>query len=91
LQPSRFVLALGIEWFGGEFAIRFFEEDFYAAFGFFELLLAFAGKLDAFFEEFHGVVERELWAFEAAHDLFEADQGFLEVRLFGWLGLFYGS
>jgi hypothetical protein len=32
-----------------------------------------------------------LRAFEAADDLFEADQGFLEVRLFGWLGLFYGS
>jgi hypothetical protein len=91
LQPSRFVLALGIERFGGQFAIRFFEEDLDAAFGFFELLLAFAGELDALFEEFHGVVERELWAFEAADDFFEADEGFLEVRLFRRFGLLDGS
>jgi hypothetical protein len=86
-------LALGfrIERFGGEFAVGFFEEDFYAAFGFFELLLAFAGELHAFFEEFHGVVERKLRAFEAAHDLFQAEQGFLEIGLLGRLGFFDGS
>jgi hypothetical protein len=63
-------LGFGIERFGGEFAVGFCKEDFYAAFGFFELLLAFAGEGYAFFEEFHGVVERELRAFEAADDLF---------------------
>ena len=74
LQPSRFALGFGIERFGGEFAVGFFQKDFYAAFGFLELLLAFPGELDAFFEKLHGVVERELRAFEAPHDFLETNQ-----------------
>jgi len=83
-------LAFGIEGFGGEFAVRFFEQNFYFAFSFFELLLAFAGELNAFFKEFHGVVEGKLGRFEAANDFFEAGERVLEVRLFGGLrfGLF---
>jgi hypothetical protein len=90
-QPSRLALALGIERLGGQLSIRFFEEDFDAAFGFFELLLAFARKGDAFFKEFHSVVEGELRAFEAADDFFEADEGLLEIGLLRGLGLLDGS
>ena len=74
LQPSRFALAFGIEGFSSELSVRFLEEDFYAAFGFFELLLAFAGKGDAFFEQFHSLVERELRAFEAPHNFLETNE-----------------
>ena len=90
-QPSRFALAFGIERFGGDFAVGFFEEDFYAAFGFFELLLAFAGKAHAFFKEFHGVVERELRAFEAPDDFFQASKDFSKSGFLGGSGFFDGS
>jgi hypothetical protein len=85
---SRFALAFGIEGLGGEFAVGFFKENFDAAFGLFQLLLAFAGEGHAFFEEFHGVVERKLGAFEAADDLFEACEGALKIGLLGRLGFF---
>ena len=88
---SRFGLAFGVEGFGGEFAVGFFEEDFYAAFRFFELLLAFAGEDDAFFEELHGFVERKLGTFEAADDFFEAREGALKVGPLGRLGFFGGG
>jgi hypothetical protein len=87
-SASGLGLAFGVEGLGGEFAVGFFQEDFDAAFGLFELLLAFAGKSDAFFEELHGIVERKLWAFEAADDLFEASEGTLEVGLLRRFGLF---
>ena len=85
---SRFALTFRIEGFGGKFAVGFLEENFYAAFGFFELFLTLAGKSDAFFEELHCVVERELRRFEAADDFLEASEGALEIRLLGRLGLF---
>lgn len=75
-------LAFGVEGCGGEFAVGFFEEDFDFAFSFFELLLAFARKFDAFFEEFHGVVERELGGFETADDFFETGERMLEIGFF---------
>ena len=81
-QSSRLGLLFGIEGLGGEFAVGFLQQNFDAAFGVFELLLAFAGERDTFFEEFHGVVERELRAFQAADDFFEASERFLEVGLF---------
>jgi hypothetical protein len=87
---SRFALAFRVEGLGGNFAVGFFEEDFDAAFGLFELLLAFAGKSDAFFEELHGVVERKLWGFQAADDFLEASEGTLEIGLLGRFGLFGG-
>src|SRR6202140_342623 len=61
---SRFALAFGVEGLSGEFAVSFFEKDFYAALGLLELLLAFARERHALFEEFHGIVERQLRAFE---------------------------
>jgi hypothetical protein len=85
---SRCVLTFWIERLGAEFAVGFFQKNFDAAFGFFKLLLAFAGESDALFEEFHGVVERELRAFEAADDLFEASERALKIGLLGWLGFF---
>jgi hypothetical protein len=87
-KRSLFVLTFWFEWFCGELAVGFFQKDFDAAFGFFELLLAFAGEGDAFFEELHRVVEGKLGAFEAADDLFETSERALKVGLLGWLGLF---
>jgi hypothetical protein len=85
---SRVGLAFGVKGFGGEFAVGFLEENFYAAFRLFELLLAFAGEGHAFFEEFHGIVERQLGAFETADDLFETSERALKVRLLGRFGFF---
>src|SRR5579859_612582 len=78
---SRFV-AFRIERFGGKFAVGFFEQNFHLAFGFFELLLAFTRKRDAFFKQLHGFVERKLRAFEFADDFLEPCQRALEFRLF---------
>jgi hypothetical protein len=85
---SRFALAFRIERLGDKFAIGFFEQNFDAAFGLFELLLAFAGKGDALFEELHGIVKRKLRALEAANHLFEAREGALKVGLLGRFGFF---
>jgi hypothetical protein len=85
---SSFVLGFGIEGFGGEFAVGLFEQDFHAAFGFFELFLAFAGEFNALFEKFHGVVEGKLRTFETADDFFEAGEGALEIGLFCWFRFF---
>ena len=83
-------LRFGVERFGNNFAVGFSEQDFYFAFGFLELFLAFAGESHAFFEEFHGVVEGKLRAFEFADDFFEAREGALEIGFLGWIG-FFGS
>jgi len=45
---SRFVLFFWLEGLGHYFSVGFFQQDFDAAFGFFELLLALAGKGNAF-------------------------------------------
>lgn len=74
-----------------DLAVGFLQQNFDAAFGFFELLLTFAGKLDAFFEEFHGLVEGQVGAFEALHDFLEAGEGFLEIAFLGGLGGGRGS
>ena len=86
---SRFGLAFRVERLGGELAVGFFQKNFYAAFGLFELLLAFAGKRDTLFEELHGIVEGKLWAFEAADDFFETCERALKVGLFRRLGFFW--
>ena len=85
-----FGLAFRFERFRDDFSVSFSEKDFDFAFGFFELFLAFGGERNAFFEELHGVIERELRAFEFAHDFFEAREAAFEVGLFGWVG-FFGS
>src|ERR1700726_3877488 len=87
---SRFVLAFGIERLGDKFAIGLFQEDFDTAFGFFELLLAFAGKRDPFFEELHGLVERKLWALQSADHFFQARERAFKIGLLGRFGFFGG-
>jgi hypothetical protein len=90
VSRSRLVLAFGIERFGDKSAIGFLQEDFYAAFSFFELLLAFAGKRDAFFEQLHGLVERKLRALETADYFFEARERAFKIGLLGRFGFFGG-
>src|ERR1700723_451088 len=74
---GRFIFWL--EWLCGELAVCFFQEDFHAPFGFFELLLAFARKLHALLEKLHRLVERKVRAFQSLHDFFQPKQGPLEV------------
>src|SRR5207245_6181050 len=52
-----------------------------------QLLLAIARELHAFFEELHGLIQRQIRAFQLAHDLFQARQGLLKRLLFCWFGL----
>src|SRR5262249_54144853 len=89
-RRSLAVLSFGVERLGDEFAVGFSEQDFYAPFGVFELLLALPREDDAFFEQFHGVVEGKLRTFQAADDFFETGERFFEVRLLRRLGLLDG-
>src|SRR5215470_10236362 len=70
-EGSRF-FALRVKGFHGKLSVRLFEQDFHLPLGFFELLLTFTGECDAFFEQFHRFVERELRAFQFADDFLEA-------------------
>src|SRR6266478_7721727 len=79
---SRFGLPLGIEWLGGKLAIGFLQEDFHSPLGLFQLFLALAGECDALFEQLHGIVQRELRAFQASNDFFKTGKRALKVRLF---------
>src|SRR4029077_7483199 len=86
VQPrSTFVLFSGLFFrltgAGGLFSVGFLQENLYASFGFFELLLAFAGKRDAFLEQFHGFIQPELRTFEAADHFFKTREGFLKIGL----------
>src|SRR5262249_8753437 len=87
-RSRGFGLAFGFEGLGGDSAVGFLEKNLDLAFGFFELLLALGGKGNAFFEEFHGVVERKLRTLEFADDLFKTREADLEVRLLGLVGFF---
>jgi hypothetical protein len=51
------------------------------------LLLALARKRDALFEEFHGVVQRELRALQPADDLFETGERAFKIGLLRWFWL----
>jgi hypothetical protein len=88
-ESRGFGLAFGFEGFGDDPTVSFPEENFDFAFRFFQLLLAFCGKGDAFFEQFHRIVERKLRAFELADDLFKAREAALKIRLFRRIGLFW--
>src|SRR5215472_17964045 len=55
-KTSQFGLPLRIKRFCDELAIRFFKQDFHAALGFFQLLLAFPRQRHAFFKKLHRVV-----------------------------------
>src|SRR6202171_262543 len=68
---SRFVLGFGFERLGRELSVGLLQQNFNTPFGFFQLFLALARKSHALFKELHGVVERELWALEAANHFFE--------------------
>src|SRR5216684_2781806 len=88
-SASRISLPLRIERLGGKLAIGFLEEDFHSPLCLFELFLTLAGKGDALFEQLHGVVQRELRAFEAADDFLKAGKRPLKIGLFlrfGFLG-----
>src|SRR6266849_2250543 len=85
---SRFALVLGIERLGGEFAVRFLQQNLHAALGFLELLLTLPRKRHAFFKELHGIVERELRALETANNFLEPRERALKVRLLRRVGLF---
>src|SRR5215472_17305667 len=61
-QTSQFGLPLGIKRFCDELSIRFLEQDFHAALGFFQLLLAFSRQAHAFLKKLHRIVQRKLRA-----------------------------
>src|SRR5215510_6299740 len=87
-ESRGFGLAFRLEGFGDDSTVGFPEENFDFAFGFFELLLAFGGKGDAFFEQFHRVVEGKLRAFQFADHLFETREAALKIRLLRRIGFF---
>src|SRR5258708_6541485 len=87
---SRFGLPLGVEWLGGKLAIGFFQEDFHSSLRLFQLLLTLTGERDAFFEQLHRVVQRELRALQAANDFLQAGKRALKIGLFRWFW-FFGS
>ena len=89
-SSSRFGLALGIEGFRSQFAVGFLEQDLDSAFGFFELLLAFARKSDAFLEKFHGVVERKLRASRRRTTSSRRPSDFSKSGFFAGSGFFRG-
>src|SRR6267154_2405894 len=81
-KASRFALPLRVERLGSQLTIGLLEEDFYAPFSFFQLLLALAGESDALFKEFHGVVEREFGAFQTANNFLETCNCTFKIRFF---------
>src|SRR5258708_26096842 len=66
---SRFGLPLGIERLGGKLAIGFLQEDFHSPLRLFQLLLTLTGERDAFFQQLHRVVPREVRALHPATNL----------------------
>src|SRR5882672_5828243 len=80
---SRFTLTFGIKRFGSKLAVGFFDQDFHAAFRFFQLFLAFAREGHTFLEKLHGVIQGKLRAFQAADDFLQTRKGTLEIRLLG--------
>src|SRR5258707_9983274 len=85
---SRFGLPLGIERLGGKLAIGFLQEDFHSPLRFFQLLLTLTGERDAFFEQLHRVVQRELRALQAADNFLQAGKRALKIKFFRWFGFF---
>src|SRR5712692_2257453 len=89
-RVSRFGLPLGIERLSGQLAIGFLQKNFYSPLRLFQLLLALARESDALFEQFHRVVQRELRAFQPAHDFLKPGERTLKIRFLRRLG-FLGS
>lgn len=87
-RASRFALSIGVEGFGGQFSIRFLQKNFHSAFRFLELFLTLPGQYDAFLEELHGFIERQLRALQFADHFLESRQRALKIRFFGRFRLF---
>src|ERR1700686_4152157 len=87
---SPFGPPLGIERLGGKVAIGFLKEDFHSPLRLFQLLLTLTGERDAFFEQLHRIVQRELRALQAADDFLQAGKRALKIGFFRWFG-FFGS
>src|ERR1700694_1622418 len=85
---SRFGLPLGIERLGGKPAIGFLKKDLHSPLRLLQLFLTLTGEGDAFFEQLHRVVQRELRALQAADDFLQAGKGALKIGLFRWVGFF---
>src|ERR1700693_1196321 len=79
---SRFGLGFGFKRLGRELSVGFLQQNFNTPFGFFQLFLALARKSHALFKKLHGIVKRELRAFEAANHFFQACKGTLEIWFF---------
>src|ERR1700682_3003358 len=88
---SRFALFFRVKRLSGKFAVSLPQQNFDASLGFFQLLLTLARKRNAFFEQLHGVVERELWTFQSPHHFFEARERALKIRLLRWFGFLGGG
>src|SRR5260370_34540862 len=71
-EASRFALPLWVERLGSQLTIGLLEEDFHAPLSFFQFLLALPGEGEALVKEFHGVVVREVGAFQTANNFLEA-------------------
>src|SRR5580692_12875524 len=56
---SQFVLALGLKWFGGHFAICLLQQNFHTPFGLFKLFLAFSRQANTFFKQLHCLIQRK--------------------------------
>src|SRR5882724_2787747 len=87
---SRFTFTFGIKRFGSKLAVGFLEQNFHSAFRFFQLFLAFARESHAFLEKFHGVIEGELRALQAADDFLQSRKGTLKIWLLRRFGFFGG-
>src|SRR5579859_445731 len=90
-RRSRFVLFFRLEGLGHQLSVGLLQQNLYAPFGFFQLLLALARKLHALFEQSHGFVQRELRTLEPPHHFFQTRERLLKVRLLRRLRFFYGG
>ena len=76
------IFFISVERLGFYLSAGLFQQNFDSAFSFFKLLLAFARKRHAFFEEFHRFVEREIRAFKALDDFLEPPERSLKIAFF---------
>src|ERR1035437_4518947 len=84
----RLFLGFGIEWLGSHLAADLLEQDFHFAFGLLQVFLAVSRELHAFFEQFHGFIERKVRALQLPHDFFQARRRVFEIRFLRGRGLF---
>ena len=83
-----FFLGFGIEGFRGHLAAGLLEQNFHFALGLLQVFLAIARELHAFFEQLHGIVERQIRALQFADDLFQARERIFKIGLLRGFGLF---